>query len=96
MAQVCIAPSVTHPLLLKIVVPAWDHEITYPDCLRILLYDGPIGLTAYQAGGGPAGLISALTLYANGVPFRIIDRRETFHEGIRGTALQVCGNCSWP
>ncbi|TFY81783.1 hypothetical protein EWM64_g2228 [Hericium alpestre] len=39
-------------------------------------------------GAGPAGLITALALNKNGVPTRIIERRESFHGGIRGTFIQ--------
>ncbi|THH14910.1 hypothetical protein EW146_g5476, partial [Bondarzewia mesenterica] len=39
-------------------------------------------------GGGPSGLIAALTLRRNVIPIRIIDRREGFHGAIRGTSIQ--------
>ncbi|ETW78092.1 hypothetical protein HETIRDRAFT_325575, partial [Heterobasidion irregulare TC 32-1] len=39
-------------------------------------------------GGGPAGLIAALTLRRNDIPIRIIDRRDAFPEAIRGTSIQ--------
>ncbi|GJE84771.1 FAD-dependent oxidoreductase [Phanerochaete sordida] len=39
-------------------------------------------------GAGPVGLVSAVSLLKSGVPVRIIEKRETFHGGIRGTALQ--------
>ncbi|KAI0065250.1 FAD/NAD-P-binding domain-containing protein [Artomyces pyxidatus] len=39
-------------------------------------------------GAGPCGLIAAITLRKNGVPVRIIERREGLHGAIRGTAVQ--------
>lgn len=43
-----------------------------------------------QVGGGPAGLIMALTLALNDIKFRIIDKDVDFHTGSRGFGIQVC------
>lgn len=40
-------------------------------------------------GGGPTGLVVALTLLKNDVPVRIIEKDAEFHRGIRGTSFQV-------
>ncbi|EPT00345.1 hypothetical protein FOMPIDRAFT_1060350 [Fomitopsis schrenkii] len=39
-------------------------------------------------GAGPAGLSLALTLAQNGVPFRIIDKAQSFHKEQRGSGVQ--------
>ncbi|KXN91304.1 Pentachlorophenol 4-monooxygenase [Leucoagaricus sp. SymC.cos] len=39
-------------------------------------------------GGGPTGLVLALTFLKNDIPVRIIDKSLEFQRGIRGTALQ--------
>ncbi|EKM59580.1 uncharacterized protein PHACADRAFT_205797 [Phanerochaete carnosa HHB-10118-sp] len=44
-------------------------------------------LPVLVVGAGPTGLISAISLLKNGVPVRIIEKRETFHGGIRGTNI---------
>ncbi|OJT13451.1 Pentachlorophenol 4-monooxygenase [Trametes pubescens] len=36
-------------------------------------------------GGGPAGLIAALSLLQNGVPVRIVEKQPAFHTASRGT-----------
>ncbi|KAL4248508.1 Rifampicin monooxygenase-like protein [Abortiporus biennis] len=39
-------------------------------------------------GSGPAGLVLALTLAKNGVPFRIIEKQEVPHQSQRGAGVQ--------
>ena len=41
-----------------------------------------------QSGGGPSGLVLALTLAKNGVPVRIIDKEAKYHLGQRGSGIQ--------
>ncbi|KZT07592.1 monooxygenase [Laetiporus sulphureus 93-53] len=40
------------------------------------------------AGAGPTGLVLALTLAQNGIPFRIIEKDPEYHIGQRGAAIQ--------
>lgn len=42
-----------------------------------------------QVGGGPSGLVAALTLLKNGVPVRIIDKLDKYHSGQRGAGISV-------
>ena len=46
--------------------------------------------TIYQVGAGPVGLACALCLLKNGIPVRIIEKANDYHNGARGTAIQVC------
>ncbi|EKM59579.1 uncharacterized protein PHACADRAFT_205796 [Phanerochaete carnosa HHB-10118-sp] len=46
-----------------------------------------VRLPVLVVGAGPTGLISAISLLKNGVPVRIIEKRETFHGGIRGSGV---------
>ncbi|KAI0777582.1 FAD binding domain-containing protein [Trametes elegans] len=39
------------------------------------------------AGGGPAGLIAALSLAKNGIPVRVIDKEAAFHTASRGSGV---------
>ncbi len=45
-------------------------------------------VTSVKVGGGPCGLVLALTLAQNGVPVRIIEKNTTFHRAQRGTGIQ--------
>ncbi|KAI0777976.1 FAD binding domain-containing protein [Irpex lacteus] len=45
-------------------------------------------ITSVKVGGGPCGLVLALTLAQNGVPVRIIEKNTTFHRAQRGTGIQ--------
>ena len=38
---------------------------------------------------GLAGLVASLTLLKNGIPVRIIDKRDKHHFGLRGSGIQV-------
>ena len=40
-------------------------------------------------GAGPAGLVFAVSLLRNNVPFRIIDKSPAFHVGTRGAGVMV-------
>jgi NADPH-dependent 2,4-dienoyl-CoA reductase/sulfur reductase-like enzyme len=40
-------------------------------------------------GGGPAGLVAALSLCKNGIPVRIIDKSPEYQAGTRGPSLAV-------
>ena len=42
-----------------------------------------------QVGSGPTGLVAAISLTRNGIPVRIIEKRDSFHGGVRGTGLMV-------
>ena len=44
---------------------------------------------AYQVGGGPSGLATAVTLLRNGIPVRIIDKGSHYRFGQRGTGIWV-------
>lgn len=44
-------------------------------------------LPVLVVGAGPTGLVSTIALLRNGVPVHIIEKRESFHGGIRGTSL---------
>lgn len=38
-------------------------------------------------GAGPTGLVAAISLTRSGIPVRVIEKRDTFHGGVRGTGL---------
>ncbi len=45
----------------------------------------------YQVGGGPSGLVLALSLLKNGISVRVIDKNPELRIGQRGAGIMVCG-----
>jgi len=50
-----------------------------------------------QAGAGPVGLVAALALKRNGIPFRIVDKLQEHAIGQRGAGITVgfCSTAFW-
>ncbi|KAI0685279.1 hypothetical protein BC835DRAFT_1421402 [Cytidiella melzeri] len=48
----------------------------------------PIDVPVLIVGGGPSGLVLALSLVQNGIAVRIIDKNPNFHVGQRGSGIQ--------
>jgi hypothetical protein len=59
-----------------------------PDC-RLRAFSTQISLTLIQVGGGPSGLILAITLAMNDIPVRIIEREAQHRKGSKGSGIAV-------